>query len=437
MKWQGVVAVYFVLILFILSFAQAEPTVWYVHPDSTLNSIQVALDSCADNDIVLVAPGTYYENIVWPNTYGIQCISAQGAEMTIVDGSQYTNDTACVFGFFDSQDTCTILRGFTIQNGIGFNDPYWGACGGGIYCYYSSPTIMDNIVQTNTANWAGGIECLYRSYPHIINNKIISNIAYQGGGGIECAFISSPLIIGNIICQNDAPGGGGISCDSLCQAIIKYCTITSNTAASWGGGIGIFNNAQPTIDSCTISGNSIHGIYSHASEPKIHCNNIFDNELYGILNASVLTIDAENNWWGDATGPFHPDSNPGGLGDTVSDFVDFIPWLGGPVGIELPDDGEQKAKISVKINAYPNPFSERVAISLDGVSEYRGTGVSEIQIIDITGRVVSRLSCPLPHAPGAMQVTWDGKDHAGKPAPPGVYFLKAGGKPAGKVVKVR
>ncbi|GAH91661.1 unnamed protein product, partial [marine sediment metagenome] len=39
------------------------------------------------------------------------------------------------------------------------------------------------------------------------------------------------------------------------------------------------------------------------------------------------------NWWGDISGPeyeaasFEDWSNPGGLGDAVSDNVDFIPWL--------------------------------------------------------------------------------------------------------------
>jgi hypothetical protein len=36
---------------------------------------------------------------------------------------------------------------------------------------------------------------------------------------------------------------------------------------------------------------------------------------------------ADSQWWGHASGPFHPDSNPGGQGDSVSDFVDFLPYL--------------------------------------------------------------------------------------------------------------
>jgi hypothetical protein len=38
------------------------------------------------------------------------------------------------------------------------------------------------------------------------------------------------------------------------------------------------------------------------------------------------TLNAENNWWGDASGPTHS-ANPGGTGDAVSDYVDYDPWL--------------------------------------------------------------------------------------------------------------
>jgi PKD repeat protein len=46
----------------------------------------------------------------------------------------------------------------------------------------------------------------------------------------------------------------------------------------------------------------------------------------------MLTIlDAENNWWGDSSGPQAP-SNPGGTGDPISGNVDYTPWLLHPYG---------------------------------------------------------------------------------------------------------
>jgi hypothetical protein len=49
-------------------------------------------------------------------------------------------------------------------------------------------------------------------------------------------------------------------------------------------------------------------------------------------NPDIL-VNAENNWWGDVSGPYHPTENPDGLGNPVSDYVDFIPWLTEPVMI--------------------------------------------------------------------------------------------------------
>ncbi|MCX6235930.1 MAG: right-handed parallel beta-helix repeat-containing protein [Bacteroidetes bacterium] len=50
------------------------------------------------------------------------------------------------------------------------------------------------------------------------------------------------------------------------------------------------------------------------------------NTTYGISNLGTGTLNATENWWGDATGPFHPVTNPCGLGNAVSDNVTYSPW---------------------------------------------------------------------------------------------------------------
>jgi hypothetical protein len=37
-------------------------------------------------------------------------------------------------------------------------------------------------------------------------------------------------------------------------------------------------------------------------------------------------VTAENNWWGDASGPKQVTTNPSATGDEVSDKVDYAPW---------------------------------------------------------------------------------------------------------------
>jgi protocatechuate 3,4-dioxygenase beta subunit len=74
----------------------------------------------------------------------------------------------------------------------------------------------------------------------------------------------------------------------------------------------------------------------------------------------------------------------------------------------------------------PNPFRRATAIRfrLD-----RPTAEVAVDILDVGGRLVRRLSAR-PEGAGEQQVTWDGRDRAGRPAPAGlyVYRVSAGGR---------
>jgi nitrous oxidase accessory protein NosD len=49
------------------------------------------------------------------------------------------------------------------------------------------------------------------------------------------------------------------------------------------------------------------------------------NRDYGVNNLNAISIPAENNYWGDISGPNNA-LNPGGKGDLVTDTVDFTPY---------------------------------------------------------------------------------------------------------------
>ncbi|MEI6181459.1 MAG: hypothetical protein WCP31_11940, partial [Chloroflexales bacterium] len=42
---------------------------------------------------------------------------------------------------------------------------------------------------------------------------------------------------------------------------------------------------------------------------------------------SEILLDMRNNWWGEATGPYEPDTNPLGRGDSVGNNIIFASWL--------------------------------------------------------------------------------------------------------------
>jgi hypothetical protein len=51
---------------------------------------------------------------------------------------------------------------------------------------------------------------------------------------------------------------------------------------------------------------------------------------WGLNNTTpAVVIDARNNYWGAASGPYHPTSNPSGTGVRVSDGVNYADWRTG------------------------------------------------------------------------------------------------------------
>ena len=55
--------------------------------------------------------------------------------------------------------------------------------------------------------------------------------------------------------------------------------------------------------------------------------NSVDYAVYNGATSNIIQTKAQNNYWGDASGPYHETLNPEGLGDDVTDNVDFTPWL--------------------------------------------------------------------------------------------------------------
>jgi parallel beta-helix repeat protein len=421
-----------VLTMVILLAGICEATVWYVHPDSAMNCIQHCLDSCSTADTVLVGPGIYYENIVWPATQGIDLVSEQGADNTILDG----DSTGRVITISSGINSSTLVEGFTVRNGFaGF--------GGGIFCSSSSsPTISNNrIIENMGTNGGGGIMCVDYSNAIIVNNEITGNSTNNSGGGIRS--YNNPTIIGNIITGNSANGsGGGIRCDGT-QPIIRdnvisyntsnqtgggigfihsFCTptivnnvVTHNSASTNGGGIVCLDGAFPTIDSCTISNNEMGGVYlTGAANIIVRNSNIAGNTNYGVSSENAaLAVDCDSNWWGDASGPYHPTLNPSGLGDTVSDYVDFDPWLTSP-GIS---EYTYSTPVEMKLQISPNPFAKLTMIrySIENPT---------IGIYDVSGRLVRSFNQVSSIQNQESVLVWDGTDQANRQLPSGVYFVR-------------
>jgi len=223
-------------------------------------TIQQGIDASIDGDTVLVQPGTYVENINFHGhniVLGSLFLIARDTTLilsTIIDGSH----SGPVIFMENIEDSTAVITGFTIKNGRTI-------AGGGIYCRFSNPSILYNIICDNEAiggAFGGGIDCWY-SDPIIRSNKIYRNKAesedhFGQGGGISCAN-SSPVIENNIIAENEASGhlggaGGGISIHSGSPVIAKNI-VTDNLAIS-GGGIYCATYSYTVIQDNIIKRNS-------------------------------------------------------------------------------------------------------------------------------------------------------------------------------------
>lgn len=189
-------------------------------------TIQAGIDVATDSDTVLVAPGTYQENI---NFLGKAIVvkSSHGPSVTTIQAP----DSGSVVTFANGEGLSSILEGFTITGGMGTLDVdsqpwanYTALFGGGIFIKVSSPTIYGNIIMANyvmglCASRGGGIAVKDSSNPIIVNNSIIVNsvidvcdIINYFGGGIWVDSTSNPIIggsegAGNNIYVNSADNG--------------------------------------------------------------------------------------------------------------------------------------------------------------------------------------------------------------------------------------
>lgn len=224
--------------------------------------IQLAIDAASNGDTVLVSPGTYADNINFKGK-AILVKSCDGPEVTIIDGGQLGS----VVAFTAKEGPGSVLDGFSITNG---NETY----GGGIQCFGSSPTILNDMITDNTGYMGGGIYCT-EGAPTISHCMILNNLA-DTGGGIYC-LEASPIIQHGMIRENHALSGGGVYCHE-CSPEIFGNVITRNTCSYNGGGI------FAAFSSLSIENNEISE-NSGDSGGAIHCRSsskavLFNNKMH-------------------------------------------------------------------------------------------------------------------------------------------------------------
>lgn len=350
-------------------------TTIYVSPSS--GTIQAAIDSAHDGDVIEVAAGTYSgagNRDIDLRGKRITLRSASGPEATIIDCGT-DGDGHRGFYFHEAEGADTIVSGFTVRRGrilgteVPSNSSSWGSSssypvGGGIYCEFSSPSITNCIIEDCSAELGGGIgvvggnptitdsvitDCsgrqgagiaLIGSSNAIVTNCLVSdNVAYNDsqGGGIYCDE-SSAVLAGLEIAGNSAASyGGGLYCGGdNAYVLLKNCVLYNNTAATGAGlytawsGSSFSAQCQVEVVNCTVAGNELSGTTSgraggiQSSKVNITVNSsiVWDNEGSEIILSSPTAIEpvTYSNVQGGYSGTGNMNSDPLFVSAASGDF---------------------------------------------------------------------------------------------------------------------
>lgn len=306
---------YIILLLTFFLFTQIGNSKIFNVP-AQFSTIQAAIDASDNTDTILVAPGTYNENINF-NGKKIMLTSnflftkeVNSILNTVIDGGSPgdPNFASCVM-IISGEDSTTILQGFTLTNGKGSRwvDEHGAGTyreGGGILIALSSPVIRYNYIVGNEA----------------INK---SGMVSAGGGGIR-AGDGNPKILNNIISHNKGLYGAGIVLNYT-GAIVKNNIVSQNEGGNDFGGGGIWvnnisaNNYPIRIENNTIVGNISYltggGLRALSTTLSGKNNIIWGNSAVSILSSNVdasgstavLSFNCVQGGW---TGTGNISSNP-------------------------------------------------------------------------------------------------------------------------------
>ena len=212
-------------------------------------------------------------------------------------------------------------NGITVINGkLGIKASTVSFCSqDGINATNSELMIQDNLIMENDGN---GIAITGDGQVTIQRNTILAN----GNGILLTGNETSKVNVNHNIISANKQNGIQLTADNHTDLLIIYNNISSNHIRFY-----ISSPTSTSITNNSIAYNNIGFSYDQGSHTA-HFNDIYGNGE-GMNVTSNVVVNAEYNYWGHRSGPYHISLNPSGKGNPVagnSVNVDFIFFLTEP-----------------------------------------------------------------------------------------------------------
>ncbi|MCB8942160.1 MAG: right-handed parallel beta-helix repeat-containing protein [Ardenticatenaceae bacterium] len=200
---------------------------------------------------------------------------------------------------------CGSTDGFIQFNEVRNN----GSDNGAIYVYdATNTTIQNNLVYDVLGN--DGIKLGDKGGGDAsgFGGAVLNNVVHSTAQDSISIYMSDTLVDGNEVYNSTSENGAIYVAYGVSNITITNNHIHDNSLSTgkWGDPGGIM--VGTAVNASTVTANN---------------NCLVNNTPNGLTNKAAAPLDAENNWWHDATGP----SGAGaGSGDAVSSNVDYDPW---------------------------------------------------------------------------------------------------------------
>ncbi|MCX6833248.1 MAG: right-handed parallel beta-helix repeat-containing protein, partial [candidate division Zixibacteria bacterium] len=250
-----------------------------IHIPSDQPTIQAGINAAVDGDTVLVASGTYVENVNVNKSIVLSSTDGSAATLLIPN--------APAVPVIAATSTDFQVQGLTVSG---------SKAQAAIYASRCFVRLSDIRVTACTTSYSpiylwGNFE---RGSAYIENCQLDSNQGHLSGGICLMDFrppCGSSAVVRSVFFRNSASYGGGITVWTCQNVTISRCIMRANAAQSYGGGIFCTNNSAQdsilnnTIVACSSYTENGGGIY--LTEGFFSRNNIIvDCMGYGVRNYS-------------------------------------------------------------------------------------------------------------------------------------------------------